>query len=124
MIYEVDSTRPGVTPSRHFPQDGGRIRPDRRTRVIVPPRKGALLSPKSAMVDRNRHVRSINRLGRREWHPRSSFSKRSRVENVIYRYKAILGREMKARTLAGQRVEAKIGCRVLNAMAKLRMPES
>jgi hypothetical protein len=31
---------------------------------------------------------------------------------------------MKARTLAGQRVEARIGCRILNTMAGLGMPEN
>jgi hypothetical protein len=100
--------------------------PDRRTRVIIPPQRGAVFSPESvtATQERNRHIRSINRIGRREWHLRSGFSKRSRVENVVHRYKAILGREMKARTVAGQRVEARIGCRILNKMAKLGMPES
>ena len=100
--------------------------PRRRTRVIIPPMKGALLSPENvtSMCDRNRHIRSIKRIGRREWHLRSGFTKRSTVENVVHRYKAILGREMKARTLAGQRVEARIGCRILNVMAKVGMPES
>jgi hypothetical protein len=31
---------------------------------------------------------------------------------------------MQARTVAGQRVEARIGCPILNEMAKLGMPES
>ena len=46
--------------------------PARRTRLIIPPQKGAVLSPKTAtaMQDRNRHIRSINRIGRREWHLR------------------------------------------------------
>jgi len=39
-------------------------------------------------------------------------------------YKAILGREMRARTLAGQRVEARIGVKMLNTMASLGMPDS
>jgi hypothetical protein len=98
--------------------------PDRHTRVIIPPQKGALLSPETVMRDRNRHIRSVNRIGRREWHLRSGFTRRSMIENVVYRYKAILGREMKARTLAGQRVEARIGGRILNTMAKLGMPDS
>ncbi len=100
--------------------------PDRRTRVIIPPLKGAVPSPETAtaMHDRNRHIRAIDRVGRREWHVRSGCTRRSKVENVVYRYKAILGREMTARTLAGQRVEARIGCRILNVMAGLGMPES
>jgi hypothetical protein len=95
-----------------------------RTRVIIPPQRGALLNDDPALADRNRHIRSIERIGRREWHKRSGFTKRSRIENAVYRYKTIVGREMKARTLAGQRVEARIGCRIVNRMAKLGMPES
>jgi len=100
--------------------------PDRRTRVVIPPRKGAVVGAETAnaMQDRNRHIRWINRVGRREWQLRSGFSRRSKVESVVHRYKAILGREMKARTLAGQRIEARIGCRILNTMAGLGMPES
>jgi hypothetical protein len=98
----------------------------RRTRVIIPPQKNAVLSPATAtaMKDRNRHIREIDRVGRREWHLRSRYSRRSKVENSFYRYKTTLGRDMRARTLAGQRVEARIGCRILNAMASLGMPES
>ncbi len=100
--------------------------PERRTRVIIPPRKDAVLGPETAtaLQDRNRHIRKIGRVGRREWHLRSGYTKRSRVENVVYRYKTTFGREMKARTLAGQRVEARIGCKILNVMASLGMPES
>ena len=98
--------------------------PNRRTRVVIPPQQGALLSDVPSLADRNRHIRAIDWIGRREWHLRSGYSKRSRVENIFHRYKAIIGREMKARTLAGQRVEARIGCGILNRMARLGMPES
>ena len=99
--------------------------PDRRTTVTIPPQKDALLAPESDVLqDRNRHIRTINKVGRREWHKRSGFSKRSRVENTVYRYKTIIGREMKGRTVAGQRVEARIGSKILNTMASLGMPES
>jgi hypothetical protein len=46
------------------------------------------------------------------------------VENAVYRYKTIIGRGMMSRTLAGQRVEVHLACRVLNTMARLGMPES
>ena len=46
------------------------------------------------------------------------------VENAIYRYKTIIGRGMRSRTLEGQRVEAKLGCRILNTMTRLGMPDS
>jgi hypothetical protein len=99
---------------------------ERRIRVLIPPRKDAVLErdPPTSRLDRNRHIRKIDRVGRREWHLSSGYTKRSRVENVVYRYKATFGREMTARTLAGQRVEARIGCKILNRMASFGMPES
>ena len=42
----------------------------------------------------------------------------------MYRYKAIIGPTMRSRTLQGQRVEARVGCRILNTMGGLGMPES
>jgi hypothetical protein len=100
--------------------------PDRPIRVIIPPRKGAVLGPErvTALPERNRPIRSIHGVGRREGHLSSGFTKRSRIENVVYRYTTTPGREMTARAGTGQRVEARIGCRILNPMAKVRMPAS
>ena len=52
------------------------------------------------MQERDRHIRAIERHGRREWYKLSGYTKRSMVENAVYRYKAIIGPEMRARTLA------------------------
>jgi len=100
--------------------------PNRNTKVLIPPPKNARLDVKSAayLTDRNRHIRSIERVGRREWHKKSGYSKRSMVENTIFRYKTIIGTEMRARTLAGQRVEVLLACKVLNTMTNLGMPQS
>jgi hypothetical protein len=59
-----------------------------------------------------------------EWHKRSGYSKRSMVENTIYRYKTIIRRGMRSRILVGQRVEVQLACRVLNTMTRLGMPDS
>ena len=98
----------------------------RAVSVLIPPGRDAQLSPgpSAALQERNRNIRSIRRLGRREWHKRSGYSKRSMVENAIYRYKTIIGRGMRSRTLAGQRVEVQLACRVLNTMTRLGMPDS
>jgi len=95
-------------------------------RVLIPRGRDARLSPapSRALGERNRNVRSIRALGEREWCKRSGYSKRSMVENAIYRYKAILGRHLWSRGLKGQRVEAQIGCGILNRMALLGMPDS
>ncbi len=56
----------------------------RAVRVLVPPGRNAQLSsnPSTALKERNRTIRSIRELGRREWHTHSGYSKRSRVENT------------------------------------------
>ena len=94
--------------------------------MIIPPPKDARLSPEPAVYlqDRNRHIWSIGRVGKREWIKKSGYSKRSMVENTVFRYKTIIGRKMRSRTLAGQRVEAWLGCKILNIMTSLGMPES
>ena len=76
------------------------------------------------MKERNRNVLSIRELGRREWHKQSGYSQRSMVENAIFRYKTILGGDMRSRGLAGQRIEVQIGCKILNRMALFGMPDS
>ena len=43
---------------------------------------------------------------------------------TFHRYKAIVGSAMRARGLAAQRVEARIGCKILNTMTALGMPDS
>lgn len=67
-------------------------------RVLIPPEKNAQLKPEAAVLrERNRNIRSRARLGRRRWHTKSGYSRRSIVENAIYRYKAIIGTDMRSR---------------------------
>ena len=95
-------------------------------RVLIPPGRDACVSPapSRALKERNRNVRSIRALGEREWYKRSGYSKRSMVENAIYRYKTILGPHLWSRDLKGQRVEVQLGCGILNRMELLGMPDS
>ena len=101
-------------------------RSERHPKVLIVPIENAQLNPESnlALRDRNKHIRLIDKIGKRKWHKRSGYSRRSMVENAIYRYKTIIGREMRARSLAGQRVEMQIGCKILNTMTRLGMPDS
>ena len=97
----------------------------RSPRVLIPPRKGALLaSGPASSRQRNRNIAAQARLGKRKWHTESGYSKRSKVETTFHRYKAIVGSAMRARGLAAQRVEARIGCKILNTMTALGMPDS
>ncbi len=98
----------------------------RAVRVLIPPGRDAQLNPEpsAALQERNRNIRSIRELGRREWHTSSGYSKRSMVENTMYRYKTIIGRSMRSRTLDGQRVEVQLASKILNTMTSLGMPDS
>ncbi len=95
-------------------------------RVLIPPGRNARLSPKPSaeLEERNRNIRLIRELGRREWHTSSGYSKRSMVENTMYRYKTIIGRSMRSRTFDGQRVEVQLASKILNTMTRLGMPDS
>ena len=44
--------------------------------------------------------------------------------NPIYRYKTILGGNMRGRGMEGQRIEVQLGCKILNQMALFGMPDS
>ncbi len=95
-------------------------------RVLIPPGRNAQLSPKpsAALQERNRNIRSIRELGRREWHTSSGYSQRSLVENTVFRYKTIIGRSMRSRSIDGQRVEVHLASKILNTMTLLGMPDS
>jgi hypothetical protein len=87
-------------------------------RVIIPPRSTAILS-EGGRTQRDDHLRSIEQYGRLGWQRRSGYGGRSLVETATYRYKTIIGRRLHDRTLPNQRIEAKIGCNVLNRMTNL-----
>ncbi len=94
----------------------------RSPRVLIPPKKNAQIHPDSPTCkERNRNIRSRARIGKQLWHTRSGYSKRCKVETTVSRYKAIIGPAMRARNLASQRVEARIGCQILNKMTALGM---
>ncbi len=98
---------------------------DHSPRVLIPPKKNAKVDPKSnSLKERNRNIRSQKKQGKRSWHTKSGYSKRSKVETTFYRYKSIIGPMIRARTLQGQRVETRIGCKILNIMTKQGMPKS
>jgi len=95
-------------------------------RVLIPPGREAQLDPRpsAALEERNRNILSIRELGRREWHKHSGYSRRSMAENAVFRYKTIIGRGMRSRSLASQRVEVQLASRILNTMILFGMPSS
>ena len=97
----------------------------RGAKVVVPPAKTASLSrrgPRSTARDRT--IRRITKVGRRRWKKVSGYHRQARVENMIFRYKSILGGGLRARTPGGQDVESVLACNMLNRMTELGRPES
>ena len=94
--------------------------------VVIPPRSTAVLSAKvnTDPTQRDRHIQWIADHGRLGWQRAVGYGKRSLVEVAVFRYKALIGRSLRARSLPAQKVEATAGCKVINIMTDLGMPVS
>ena len=93
--------------------------------VVIPPAKTANVSgrgPRSPARDRT--ITLVKTLGRRQWKKASGYPRQSRVENVFFRYKSIIGDGLRARSPAGQGSEVVLGCEILNRMTALGRPVS
>ena len=73
---------------------------------------------------RDQHIRMIEGSGRIGWRTAVGHGKRSLGEAAVFRYKAIIGRNLRARMLAAQKTEARVACAVLNRMTRLGRPAS
>jgi len=100
--------------------------PDPPVAVIIPPRSTAVPSPDAGTTptQRDRHIQMIGDKGRIGWQKATGYGRRSHAETAMFRYKAIIGSSLRARTLSAQKTEAKVGCSVLNRMTRLGMPVS
>ena len=97
----------------------------RGAQVVVPPTKTARVSrrrPRSSARDRT--IRRVKDIGRRQWKKASGYHRQALVENAFFRYKSIIGTGLRARTPGGQRAEALLACNILNRMTDLGGPES
>ena len=97
----------------------------RHAQVAVPPIITARVSrhgPRSSV--RDRAITHVEALGRHQWKKASGYHQQARVENAFFRYKAIIGAGLRARSRGGRKVEASLACGVLNQMTELGRPES
>jgi hypothetical protein len=94
--------------------------------VIIPPRSTAVPSTAAGTVlgQRDRHIALIRDKGRMGWQKAVNYGRRSLVKTAMSRYKALIGRGLRARTLSAQKAEARAACAVLNRMTRLGMPRS
>lgn len=97
--------------------------------ILVPPRKDARIwihgNRKDVPVHpRDKNLRGIREHGRKQWKILSGYHLRSLVENTMFRYKTILGDRVASRSPENQTAELTLGCRILNVMFHLGMPDS
>jgi hypothetical protein len=102
--------------------------PDRHpdAAVGIPPRSTAVPSDTADPdpTQRDRHIQRLARKGRMGWQNAVGCGTRSLVETAFHRYKVLVGRSLRARTLSAPKVEARSACRVINRMTSLGMPAS
>jgi hypothetical protein len=96
--------------------------------ATLPPRQDAKLKKhgnlKSTPHQRDENLRTIRKIGRKEWKRTSGYHKRSLAETGMFRIKCIFGGKLSARNFDNQATEALIKCRALNMMTSLGMPIS
>jgi IS5 family transposase len=97
---------------------------ERAARPLIPPRSDAVVRAKSPFEQRDKNLRLINKLGRKQWKLKSGYHRRSLIETAFFRLKTIFSDKLKSRTAERQQTEARVRCLALNRMTKLGMPKS
>ena len=95
----------------------------RGAKVVVPPVRTAQPGGRGC-PSRDRIVRRVRKVGRRQWKKESGYHQQARAENTFMRYKRILGDRLHARDGDAQVVETRLACNILNRMVELGMPAS
>ena len=92
----------------------------------IHPRANAVISAsdEAALRQRNQHVKSIDEDGVLTWKRTSGYYRQSEVENMFFRYKNLIGDELRARNENSRRVESVIACNILNRLKLLGSPQS
>jgi hypothetical protein len=95
-------------------------------RVIIPPRKDAVVSSQVATspTQRDGHILTIASDGRFPWKRTSGYYAQSHAENTFSRYKRTFGGRFRAKKAEAQEREAVIACGVLNRMREKGRPQS
>jgi hypothetical protein len=95
-------------------------------RIIIPPRKDAVLGPTAttAPTQRDQHVLAIENAGRFAWKRMSGYDAQSHAEHAFSRFKRAFGDRLRATRDASQEREAALACQLLNRMRELGCPQS
>jgi Transposase DDE domain len=93
---------------------------------IIPPQRNAVISkkPDPEMQSRNEAIKRIKEIGRKKWKQEIGYHKRSLAEVAMFRYKTIIGDKISSRRFENEKIEVRIGCKILNKLTSLGMPVS
>ena len=91
-------------------------------KAIIPPARGSPSCIEEPVSSRQKTVNYINEKGIYAWQNKNKYGRRSQVENMMYRYKEIIGRKVNARLWNNQDAEMHLGCFIINTFTKLGMP--
>lgn len=100
-----DSNGVYTTLSEHFPSAD----------IVIPPSNNAVYDKKNHFY-RNRNLLEREYYGCMVWQKRRQYGKRNSSEFAIQRYKKILGNKLHSKDFGNQKIEAVIGCSILNKM--------
>jgi hypothetical protein len=96
--------------------------------AVIPPQRNASVRKSKRhyrhIQARNERVETIEQQGRKRWKQHTGYYRRSLAETGIARYKRIIGPKLRARVFLRQQVEARLGCKRLNRMTQLGMPQA
>lgn len=98
------------------------------SRISIPPQKNAKIKKhgnfKGETLPRDENLRSIRKIGRKQWKINSNYHRRSLSETAMFRLKTVFGERVFSRNCKNQRTELLLRLRILNCMTALGMPES
>ena len=99
-------------------KEGGQINIHQRANAVIS------ATEEAALRQRNQHVKSIDEDGVLTRKRTSGYYRQSEVENMFFRYKNLIGDELRARNEDSRRVESVIACNILNQFRLLGSPQS
>jgi hypothetical protein len=93
-------------------------------KLLIHPQTDAVISASNhaALKQRDVHVKSIKEDGVLAWRRTSGYYHQSAVENMFFRYKTLLGDQLRARGEASRQVESVLACNILNQFRSLGRP--
>jgi len=75
-------------------------------------------------TDRNENLLEIQKTDMKAWKKKSSYHKRSSVENAFFRLKSIFSPKVYSRIFEKQKTETQVKCAILNKMIRIARPIS